>query len=112
MWSLLAQGGILADPVITALSRRYGKTPAQIVLRWHIDLGNAVIPKSVTHARIRENIDIVGFLLDAGYGHAPRSTTARGPARTLTAPRSRPVSRAPAAAGCLMAPLSSPEDAG
>ena len=65
-WSPLAQGDILADPVITALSRRYGKTPAQIVLRWHIELGNVVIPKSVTPARIRENIDIFDFSLAAG----------------------------------------------
>jgi 2,5-diketo-D-gluconate reductase A len=55
-WSPLAQGDILADPVITALSRRYGKTPAQIVLRWHIELGNVVIPKSVTPSRIKENM--------------------------------------------------------
>lgn len=62
-WSPLAQGDILADPVITALSRRYGKTPAQIVLRWHIELGNVVTPKSVTLSRIRENIDIFDFSL-------------------------------------------------
>ena len=65
-WSPLAQGDVLADPVITALSRRYGKTPAQIVLRWHIELGNVVIPKSVTPSRIRENIDIFDFSLAAG----------------------------------------------
>ena len=64
-WSPLAQGGILADPVVTALSRRYGKTPAQIVLRWHIELGNVVIPKSVTPSRIRENIGIFDFSLAA-----------------------------------------------
>jgi diketogulonate reductase-like aldo/keto reductase len=64
-WSPLAQGDVLADPMITALSRRYGKTPAQIVLRWHIELGNVVIPKSVTPSRIRENIDIFDFSLAA-----------------------------------------------
>src|ERR1700722_19450763 len=64
-WSPLAQGDILADPVITALSRRYGKTPAQIVLRWHIELGNVVIPKSVTPSRIKENINIFDFSLGA-----------------------------------------------
>ena len=47
-WSPLAQGDVLSDPVVTELSRAYGKTPAQIVLRWHIELGNVVIPKSVT----------------------------------------------------------------
>ena len=64
-WSPLAQGDILADPVITALSRKYDKTPAQIVLRWHIELGNVVIPKSVTPSRIRENIVIFDFSLAA-----------------------------------------------
>ena len=64
-WSPLAQGDILADPMITALSRRYGKTPAQVVLRWHIELGNVVIPKSVTPSRIKENINIFGFTLVA-----------------------------------------------
>lgn len=65
-WSPLAQGDILADPVIAGLSRKYDKTPAQIVLRWHIELGNVVIPKSVTPSRIRQNIDIFGFSLAAG----------------------------------------------
>jgi diketogulonate reductase-like aldo/keto reductase len=64
-WSPLARGEVLADPVITELSRRYRKTPAQIVLRWHVELGNVVIPKSVTPARIRENIDIFDFALTA-----------------------------------------------
>ena len=64
-WSPLAQGDILADPMITALSRRYGKTPAQIVLRWHIELGNVVVPKSVTPSRIKENINIFDFALVA-----------------------------------------------
>jgi diketogulonate reductase-like aldo/keto reductase len=65
-WSPLAQGEVLADPVITALSRKYGKTPAQIVLRWHIELGDVVVTKSVTPSRIRENIDIFDFSLTAG----------------------------------------------
>jgi 2,5-diketo-D-gluconate reductase A len=64
-WSPLAQGDILANPMITALSHRYDKTPAQIVLRWHIELGNVVIPKSVTPSRIRENIGIFDFSLTA-----------------------------------------------
>jgi diketogulonate reductase-like aldo/keto reductase len=58
-WSPLAQGGrLLADPVITGLAEKYGKTPAQIVIRWHLQLGNVVIPKSVTPSRIAENIDV------------------------------------------------------
>jgi len=62
-WSPLARGEVLGDPVITELSQRYRKTPAQIVLRWHVELGNVVIPKSVTPSRIRENIDIFDFAL-------------------------------------------------
>ncbi len=58
-WSPLAKGGgLLADPTITGLAEKYGKTPAQIVIRWHLQLGNVVIPKSVTPSRIAENIDV------------------------------------------------------
>jgi 2,5-diketo-D-gluconate reductase A len=57
-WSPLAKGGLLDDPVVTELAARYGKAPAQIVLRWHIQLGNVVIPKSVTRERIIENRDV------------------------------------------------------
>jgi len=62
-WSPLAQGALLQDPALTALAQRHGKTPAQVVLRWHLQLGNIVIPKSVTPARIRENIDVFDFTL-------------------------------------------------
>ncbi|MET9296100.1 aldo/keto reductase [Streptomyces sp. NPDC003077] len=65
-WSPLGQGkGLLEDPVIGDLAKKHGKTPAQIVLRWHLQLGNIVIPKSVTPSRIKENIDVFGFELDA-----------------------------------------------
>ncbi|MET9734784.1 aldo/keto reductase [Streptomyces sp. NPDC006458] len=64
-WSPLAQGAVLDHPVIGALAARYGKSPAQIVLRWHLQLGNVVIPKSVTPARIRENFDVFDFELTA-----------------------------------------------
>jgi 2,5-diketo-D-gluconate reductase A len=58
-WSPLARGGaLLRDPVITTLAEKYGKSPAQLVIRWHLQLGNIVIPKSVTPARIVENIDV------------------------------------------------------
>jgi len=63
-WSPLAKGNeLLQDPVLTSLGERHGKSPAQIVLRWHIQLGNIVIPKSVTPARIRENMEIFDFEL-------------------------------------------------
>ncbi|MCS0637938.1 aldo/keto reductase [Streptomyces sp. LP05-1] len=64
-WSPLGQGkGLLEVPTIVAISQKYGKTPAQVVLRWHLQLGNVVIPKSVTPSRIQENIDVFGFTLD------------------------------------------------
>lgn len=62
-WSPLARGGTLADPAITGLASKYGKSPAQIVLRWHVELGTIVIPKSVTPSRTRENIDVLDFEL-------------------------------------------------
>ena len=65
-WSPLAQGKLLDDPVIEELARKYDRTAAQVVLRWHLELGNIVFPKSATPQRIRENIDVFGFALDAG----------------------------------------------
>ncbi|MEU8526399.1 aldo/keto reductase [Streptomyces sp. NPDC048629] len=62
-WSPLAQGAVLDDPVITAIAARTGKSAAQVVLRWHLQLGNIVIPKSVTPARIRQNLDVFDFQL-------------------------------------------------
>ncbi len=62
-WSPLAQGAVLGERAITDLAARHGKSPAQIVLRWHLQLGNVVIPKSVTPARIRENFDVFDFAL-------------------------------------------------
>ncbi|GII60142.1 oxidoreductase [Sphaerisporangium krabiense] len=63
-WSPIARGGaLLQDPVITSIAARHGRTPAQVVLRWHIHLGNIVIPKSVTPSRVKENIDIFDFSL-------------------------------------------------
>jgi diketogulonate reductase-like aldo/keto reductase len=64
-WSPLGQGkGLLADPTIAELAAKHGKTPAQVVLRWHLQLGNVVIPKSVTPSRIKENLDVFDFELD------------------------------------------------
>ncbi|MDT9686644.1 aldo/keto reductase [Streptomyces sp. TRM76323] len=65
-WSPLGQGrGLLEVPAVAAVARKHGRTPAQVVLRWHLQLGNVVIPKSVTPSRIRENIDVFDFELDA-----------------------------------------------
>jgi hypothetical protein len=63
-WSPIAKGMVLDDPVITELASSYGKTPAQVVLRWHLQLGNVVIPKSVTPQRIDESLQIFDFTLD------------------------------------------------
>ncbi|MFG2223118.1 aldo/keto reductase [Streptomyces sp. NPDC048644] len=64
-WSPLGQGkGLLEDPSLARIADKHGKTPAQVVLRWHLQLGNVVIPKSVTPSRIAANIDVFGFELD------------------------------------------------
>jgi 2,5-diketo-D-gluconate reductase A len=60
-WSPLAQGRVLGDPVIVEIAEAHDKTPAQVVLRWHLQLGNVVIPKSVTPERIEENFDVFDF---------------------------------------------------
>ncbi|MGW8884958.1 aldo/keto reductase [Streptomyces sp. NPDC055749] len=65
-WSPLGQGkGLLEVPTVLAIARKHGRTPAQVVLRWHLQTGNVVIPKSVTPSRIVENLDVFGFELDA-----------------------------------------------
>jgi 2,5-diketo-D-gluconate reductase A len=64
-WSPLGQGQVLKDPTITALSRRHDRSAAQVVLRWHLQLGNVVIPKSTNPLRIRENINCLDFELSA-----------------------------------------------
>ncbi|WP_028649147.1 aldo/keto reductase [Nocardiopsis sp. CNT312] len=64
-WSPLGQGkGLLDDPVLAGIGAEHGKSAAQVVLRWHLQSGNVVIPKSATPARIRENIDVFDFELD------------------------------------------------
>jgi 2,5-diketo-D-gluconate reductase A len=63
-WSPLARGGdLLRDPEVVEVAGEHGKTPAQVVLRWHIQKGHIVFPKSVSPARTRENIDIFDFEL-------------------------------------------------
>ncbi|MWV49270.1 aldo/keto reductase [Rathayibacter sp. VKM Ac-2803] len=63
-WSPLARGRLLDEPVLGRIAAKYGVSPAQVVLRWHLQLGVVVIPKSVTPARIVENLDVLGFALD------------------------------------------------
>jgi diketogulonate reductase-like aldo/keto reductase len=62
-WSPLAQGLVLEDPAIVAIAAAHGKTPGQVVIRWHLQLGNVVIPKSVTPSRIAANFDVFDFEL-------------------------------------------------
>jgi 2,5-diketo-D-gluconate reductase A len=64
-WSPIAQGEVLDDPVIVAIADEVGRTPAQVTLRWHIQRGSIVFPKSTTPARIEENIQLFDFELDA-----------------------------------------------
>jgi 2,5-diketo-D-gluconate reductase A len=64
-WSPIAQGHVLGDDVVNAIAGEVGRTPAQVVLRWHIQRGNIVFPKSVSPERMRENLDLFGFELSA-----------------------------------------------
>jgi 2,5-diketo-D-gluconate reductase A len=64
-WSPIAQGKVLSDPAITRIADRLGRAPAQVVLRWHIQRGHVVFPKSTTPARIKENFELFDFELDA-----------------------------------------------
>jgi 2,5-diketo-D-gluconate reductase A len=65
-WSPIAQGEVLDDAVVTEIAERVGRTPAQVVLRWQVQHGNIVFPKSVTPERIRENFEIFDFELEPG----------------------------------------------
>lgn len=64
-WSPLAKGQILGDPVVGAIAAKHGKSPAQVVIRWHLDSGLIVIPKSATPSRLPENLAAMDFALDA-----------------------------------------------
>jgi 2,5-diketo-D-gluconate reductase A len=65
-WSPLKQGEVLRDPVIVEIAERAARTPAQVVLRWHVQRGNIVFPKSTTPERIRENFELFDFELEPG----------------------------------------------
>ena len=71
-----ARGRAIGNPVLDAIGTRYGKSAAQVVIRWHLELGNVVIPKSVTPERIRENLEVFDFTLDAADHEAIRALDA------------------------------------
>ena len=75
-WSPLGQGLELEDSEIVAIAQAHGKTPAQAIIRWHLQLGNVVIPKSVTPERIQENFDVFDFELSDGEMEAIRELDA------------------------------------
>jgi len=91
-WGPIALGQSLQDPTLQALAEKYGRTPAQLVLRWHVQLGNIPLPKSVTPSRIKENIAIFDFRIEAD--DMDRIATLEGdphgaPSRTMAAPLPR-----------------------
>jgi 2,5-diketo-D-gluconate reductase A len=65
-WSPIAQGGVLEDSTITRIADKVDKTPAQVVLRWHIQRGDIIFPKSVTPSRMQENFELFDFELESG----------------------------------------------
>ena len=85
-WSPLAQGELLSEETIETIAAHHERTPAQVILRWHVQIGNVVIPKSVTPERIRENFELFDFelgeddiaaiaRLDAGHRTGPDPST-------------------------------------
>jgi 2,5-diketo-D-gluconate reductase A len=63
-WSPIAQGAVLNDPVVTSIADRLDRTPAQVVLRWHLQRGSIIFPKSTTPSRIKENFQLFDFELE------------------------------------------------
>ncbi|WP_221177503.1 aldo/keto reductase [Nocardioides marmoriginsengisoli] len=64
-WSPIAQGAVLDDPIVVAIAERLGRTPSQVTLRWHVQRGDVVFPKTLSPARMRENAAIFDFELGA-----------------------------------------------
>ena len=62
-WSPLGHGGLLSDPTILAIADAHGVSPAQVLIRWHLDLGNILFPKASSEERISQNVDVFGFSL-------------------------------------------------
>lgn len=81
-WSPLAEGELLSEPILGEIAARYGKTPAQVALRWHLELGLIPVPKSATPNRLAENIDIFDFEL-ASHELVAISTLDRGEAAAV-----------------------------
>src|SRR5215218_8065365 len=81
-WSPIAQGGVLEDTIIIQIADKVGKTPAQVVLRWHIQRGDIVFPKSVTLSRMKENFELFDFELESGDIDAITALDRREDSRT------------------------------
>jgi 2,5-diketo-D-gluconate reductase A len=81
-WSPIAQGRVLGDPVVARIAEATGKTPAQVVLRWHIQRGDIVFPKSVTQQRIKDNFELFDFDLTASDVDALSALNKGEPGRT------------------------------
>jgi 2,5-diketo-D-gluconate reductase A len=81
-WSPIAQGKVLDDPAVTQVASALGKTPAQAVLRWHVQRGDVVFPKSTTPSRMQENFEIFDFELDDEQMRALSSLDRGEPGRT------------------------------
>jgi 2,5-diketo-D-gluconate reductase A len=81
-YSPIAQGDVLTDPVIEKIAGQVGRTPAQVVLRWHVQRGDIIFPKSKTEARVRENFEIFDFELDEPSMAAITSLDKGEPGRT------------------------------
>jgi 2,5-diketo-D-gluconate reductase A len=81
-WAPIAKGTVLDDPVVTEIARRLGRTPSQVVLRWHVERGHVVFPKSVNPERMRENFEIFDFELGPGDDERIASLDRGEPGRT------------------------------
>lgn len=81
-WSPIAKGRVLDDPVVAEIAAGVGRTPAQVVLRWHVQRGDVVIPKSTSPARVRENSAVFDFTLDDAAMEALSSLGRGEPGRT------------------------------
>jgi diketogulonate reductase-like aldo/keto reductase len=81
-WSPLANGELLAAPVLAAIGARYGRSPAQVVLRWHVQQGLVTFPKASSRERLAENLAVFDFTLDeedlAGIGTLADGTRVNG----------------------------------